>query len=77
MGLPQREGRPKLDISPEDSIPYTSSWTDDYDDVGMNPLNEPVPVRKGAPSVNGWQEVASDVTPTASTGGGKSGSEKR
>jgi hypothetical protein len=78
MGLPQREGRPALSIAPEDSIPEPGkAWEEDYDDLGMNPLNHPVPLHTGKFPVNGWLEVASDVTPTAGTGGGKAGSEKR
>lgn len=82
MGLPQREGRPALSISPEDSIPDTASWDEDYGDVGMNPLNEPVPERKGKPDINGWLHVASDVTPSGDGGkgsddAGETGKEKR
>ena len=77
MGLPQREGRPALNITPEDSIPDTASWCEEFDNVGMNPLNHPVELRKGAPAENGWMEVAADVNPTSGSGSGKSGSEKR
>lgn len=82
MGLPQREGRPALSIAPEDSIPDTASWDEDYKDLGMNPLNKPVPLHTGKFPVNGWLEVASDVTPTGEGGGGstnagKSGKEQR
>lgn len=54
MALPQREGRPALDISP-DATPTTAGWAEKYPDP-MNPCNEAVPVRKGAPAVNGWQD---------------------
>lgn len=76
MSLPQREGRPALDLSP-DSTPDTASWDEDYGDVGMNPLNEPVPVRKGKEPPNGWMTVASDITSTSDKGSGTKGSEKR
>jgi hypothetical protein len=55
MSLPQREGRPELDLSP-DSTPNTASWDEDYGNTGMNPLNKPVKVRKGGPAENGWME---------------------
>jgi len=51
--LPQREGRPSLDISPEDSIPDTAGWAEKFTDP-MNPLNKAVPERKEAPEPNGW-----------------------
>jgi len=60
MGLPQREGRPALNISPE-ATPDTASWAEDYDNVGMNPLNKPVELRKGKEPVNGWLTVAADI----------------
>ena len=61
MSLPQREGRPALDLSP-DETPNTAGWNERYDDPA-NPLNEPVPIRKGPAEVNGWQVVANDVVP--------------
>jgi len=66
MGLPQRENRPSLDISPEASIPETAGWQDDYGDVGMNPLNHPVPVRKGSAAANGWTQEPFSVYPNPS-----------
>lgn len=77
MGLPQREGRPALSIAPEDSTPNTASWDEHYDNVGMNPLNEPVPERKGKPAVNGWQTVASDINSEGENFGPGKGGEKR
>ena len=52
MALPQREGRPALDISP-DETPSTAGWCEEFNDP-MNPLNKPVPVRSGQADVNGW-----------------------
>lgn len=76
MGLPQREGRPSLDISP-DATPDTASWDEDYGDVGMNPLNEPVKARKGKPAVNGWMTIASDIMSEAEGFSKGPGGEKR
>lgn len=55
MSLPQREGRPKLDISPE-KTPNTASWVTQYNEP-MNECNEPVAERKGAPEPNGWEDL--------------------
>lgn len=60
MSLPQREGRPALNISPEET-PNTASWAEHYDNVGMNPLNKPVEVHKGEFPPNGWMTVAADI----------------
>lgn len=51
--LIQREGRPDLDLTP-DETPNTAGWAEKYI-VGANPLNAPVPERKGPPDINGWQ----------------------
>ena len=69
MGLPQRENRPSLDISPESSIPETAGWQDDYDDKGMNELNWPVPIRKGKAPNNGWgaEPFSTYPNPSSST----------
>lgn len=64
MGLPQREGRPSLDISPEDSIPNHAGWDEHYGNVGMNDLNHPVPVRKGPAPDNGWTKELYDTVQT-------------
>jgi hypothetical protein len=63
MSLIQREGRPALDISPS-KTPDTASWDETYDNKGMNPLNNPVPDRKGKPPVNGWLVEAYDSEQT-------------
>lgn len=60
MALPQREGRPALDISP-DKTPNTASWDEHYDNVGANPCNHPVEERKGGPETNGWMWEAYDT----------------
>lgn len=60
MGLPQREGRPSLDISP-DATPQTAGWDEHYDNKGANKLNHPVPERKGGPDPDGWGHEAYDV----------------
>lgn len=60
MALIQREGRPKLDLTP-DATPSTAGWAEHYDNKPMNPLNEAVPERKGKPDINGWQHEAYDV----------------
>ncbi len=57
MSLPQREGRPSLDLSP-DATPSNAGWDEHYDNKGANPLNHPVPERKGKPEINGWQNEA-------------------
>lgn len=59
MGMPQREGRPKLDLSP-DTTPNTAGWGDHFDDP-MNDRNKPVPVRKGPADENGWVHEAFDT----------------
>ena len=59
MALPQREGRPALSIKP-DATPSTAGWCEEYNDP-MNPLNKPVPERKGPPEVNGWQNEMFDT----------------
>lgn len=64
MGLPQREGRPSLDLSP-DATPDTASWDEDYGNVGMNPLNHPVKQDRSKYPVNGWLTIASDITSEA------------
>ncbi len=64
MSLPQREGRPSLDLTP-DKTPNTASWDEDYGNKPMNNLNEAVKVRKGAPAINGWQEEPYSVYPTS------------
>lgn len=59
MSLPQREGRPKLDLSP-DATPDTASWDEKYEKPA-NSLNNPVP--KGTvkhPFHNGWAEAGSE-----------------
>lgn len=61
MSLPQREGRPKLDILPEDSLPSTAGWAPHYDNLGANDLNNPVDKREGSPKPNGWQDEFYDV----------------
>jgi hypothetical protein len=61
MALPQREGRPTLNINPEASTPNTASWDEHYDNVGANELNHPVPERKGGPDANGWLHEAYDT----------------
>jgi hypothetical protein len=52
MALPQREGRPALDISP-DATPDSAAWAESYN-TPANELNKPVPVRQGGPEANGW-----------------------
>lgn len=76
MSLPQREGRPALDLSPE-ATPDTASWDDDYGNLPYNPLNGPVPQRKGKPALNGWMEVAVDTNIVAGTTSDKSGTEQK
>lgn len=52
MGMPQREGRPKLDLTP-DSTPETASWAEQYNESG-NVNNQPVPLRKKPAPHDGW-----------------------
>jgi hypothetical protein len=59
MGLPQREGRPVLDISP-DATPVTAGWDEHFNDP-MNDRNKPVPIRKGNADPNGWVHELFDV----------------
>lgn len=59
MALPQREGRPALDLAP-DKTPNTASWETQYNEP-MNELNAPVTVRKGPADPNGWVNEAYDV----------------
>lgn len=59
MALPQREGRPGLDISPE-ATPDTAGWTEKFNSPG-NDLNKPVPQRKGGPEPNGWTKELFDT----------------
>jgi len=61
MGLPQREGRPSLDLSP-DANP--SSGKQEFNSP-MNELNGPVPERKGKPAPNGWQVEPYSVYPVS------------
>lgn len=78
MGLPQREGRPALSIAPEDwPADSHKGCQEDYDDLGMNPLNNPVDERKGAAPVNGWMTVASDTVSEGEDFGPGKGGEKR
>jgi hypothetical protein len=59
MGLPQREGRPSLDLSP-DATPETASWDEQFP-LPANKLNNPVP--KGEvyePFHNGWARAGSE-----------------
>lgn len=62
MGLPQREGRPALDIAPGGFDQLGGSWDETF--TAGNPLNEPVPVRKGSAAVNGWTIEPHAVYPT-------------
>lgn len=59
MGLPQREGRPSLDLEPSET-PNTASWVTQHNDP-MNACNEPVPVRKKPEPNDGWQKEMYDV----------------
>jgi hypothetical protein len=59
MALPQREGRPTLDLTP-DKTPNTASWDEKYI-TSMNECNDPVPERKGKPEPNGWTKEMYDV----------------
>lgn len=59
MSLPQREGRPKLDLTP-DKTPSTAGWAEQYTDPA-NECNEPVKERKGPPEPNGWTKELYDV----------------
>ena len=68
MALPQREGRPALDIAP-DATPDAASWDERYDNLGVNPLNHPVKVRKGPAEVNGWMKELYDTNQTEEVGG--------
>lgn len=81
MSLIQREGRPALDLKPsaDDTAEFNSgaACQEDYGDVGMNPLNHPVPVRKGQEPVNGWMTVASDIVSEGEGFSKGSGGEKR
>lgn len=76
MSLIQREGRPALDISPE-KTPDTASWDEDYNDLGMNPLNYPVKEDRSKYPPNGWLTVASDIQSEAEGFHSGSGGEKR
>lgn len=59
MGLPQREGRPSLDIRPEANP--GASWDEHYGNVGANKLNHPVPVGSvQAPYHNGWERAGEE-----------------
>lgn len=61
MSLPQREGRPALELKPSET-PDTAGWVTQHNDP-TNPLNKPVSERKGPAEVNGWQWVVGDVFP--------------
>jgi hypothetical protein len=55
MPLPQREGRPVLDIAPE-ATPDTAAWDEKFI-LPANPMNNPVPIHKGLWPVNGWTKA--------------------
>lgn len=61
MGMPQRDGRPSLDISPADT-PDTATWAEKYE-TSANELNHPVPQRKGGPAPNGWTVEPAEALP--------------
>lgn len=64
MGMPQRENRPKLDLTPEDADYYQKRpelQAESYYNDPMNDLNAPVPVRKGQAEPNGWTKEAYDI----------------
>ena len=59
MSLPQREGRPALDLAP-DSTPSNAGWIEKYV-TSSNECNDPVPERKKPEPPNGWTKEAYDV----------------
>ncbi len=60
--LPQRDGRPALDLTPEPTPGQT--WDEVFTDPA-NPLNAPVPLgRVRAPFHNGWSEAGVEEYPT-------------
>jgi hypothetical protein len=68
MSLIQREGRPKLDLTP-DETPDTAAWDEHYGNVGMNPMNNPSPIHTGDWPVNGWTKKNEHNEPDATDGG--------
>lgn len=65
MGLPQRDGRPKLDLAPEANP--SVDWPERYNDPA-NELNKPVPLRKGGPAANGWEVEPYEALPDGPAG---------
>lgn len=59
MPLPQRDGRPSLDLTP-DATPKTASWVTQYNDP-MNDRNAPVKEREGPADPNGWTKEMYDT----------------
>lgn len=47
MSLPQRDGRPALNILPSPT-PNTAGWAKHFDNLGAHDCNDPAPLRKGS-----------------------------